>query len=188
MTGNIDMGGFTIKNVKQFVEDDSSQAASDAQRNEIINFGYFKDQRADIMKQVDDLVGDALPKDGSEAMQGSLNMNNNTITSCGRLIMVADGNSPINMNNSYVYGLPNPLENDDAANKVYVDTRDNLNLPLDGSRSMSGNLDINNNTIIILKDPLSSDSSYAANVNFVNNKIKESEERSIRSLNQENVF
>ena len=192
MTGNIDMGGFTIKNVKQFVEDDSSQAASDAQRNEIINFGYFKDQRADIMKQVDDLVGDALPKDGSEAMQGSLNMNNNSIISCGRLVMVADGNSPINMNNSYIYGRLNPLQNDDAANKAFVDTRDNLNLPLDGSRSMSGNLDINNNTIINLKDPLTSDSSYATNVNFVNktvdNKIKESEERSIRSLNQENVF
>ena len=79
MTGNLNMGGFTIKNVKPFVEDDSSQAASDAQRNEIINYGYFKDERADIMRQITDLVGDALPKDGSESMQGDLDMNNNEI-------------------------------------------------------------------------------------------------------------
>ena len=33
MQGNLNMGGFAIINIKPFVEDDSSQAASDAQRN-----------------------------------------------------------------------------------------------------------------------------------------------------------
>ena len=188
---------------------------------------------------------DVLKLDGSRAMTGDLNMNNNLITNCGRLTMVADGNIPINMNNSYLYGLPNPVSNDDAANKTYVDNRDNLNLPLNGSRamqgnlnmgdhtitgirssaadnaaltvggakatffplhgnrSMQGNLNMANHSIINLKDPQPSDSSYAASVNFVNNtvngsnviingiidkKIQESEERSIRAVQQENVF
>ena len=173
MTGNLDMSGFTIKNVKPFVEDDSSQAASDSQRNEIINFGYFKVERADIMRQVVELVGDTLPKDGSESMQGELDMNNNKIKS-----------------------LSDPTDDSDAANKSYVDMRDNLNLPIDGSKSMQGNLNMANHSIINLKDPLPSDGSYAASVNFVNNtvngiidnKIQESEERSIRAVQQENVF
>ena len=188
---------------------------------------------------------DVLKLDGSRGMTGDLNMNNNLITNCGRLTMVADGNSPINMNNSYLYGLPNPVSNDDAANKTYVDNRDNLNLPLNGSRAMQGNLNMGdhtitgirsssadnavltvggakatyfpllgyrsmqgnlsmaNHSIINLKDPQPSDSSYAASVNFVNNtvngsnviingiidkKIQESEERSIRAVQQENVF
>ena len=188
---------------------------------------------------------DVLKLDGSRAMTGDLNMNNNLITNCGRLTMVADGNSPINMNSSYLYGLPGPVSNDDAANKNYVDTRDNLNLPLNGSRAMQGNLNMGDHTItgirssaadnaaltvggakatffplhgnrsmqgnlnmathsiINLKDPQPSDSSYAASVNFVNktvngsnqiinnlikDKIKESEERSIEAVQQENVF
>ena len=39
---------------------------------------------------------DVLKLDGSRGMTGDLNMNNNLITNCGRLTMVADGNSPIN--------------------------------------------------------------------------------------------
>ena len=58
MIGNIDMGGFTIKNVKPFVEDDSSQAASDAQRNEIINYGYFKDERGELKRLINKVSSD----------------------------------------------------------------------------------------------------------------------------------
>ena len=174
MAGNIDMGGFTIKNVKPFVEDDSSQAASDAQRNEIINFGYFKDERGDIMRQVTELVGDCLPKDGSERMEGTCN---------------------IDMNNNNIVNLKDPTGDTNATNKRYVNTRDNLNLPLDGLRSMQGNLNIDNNSIINLKDPQPSDSSYAvvngSNViinGIIDKKIQESEERSIQAVQQENVF
>ena len=75
--------------------------------------------------------------------------------------------------------------------------------PLHGNRSMQGNLNMANHSIINLKDPQPSDSGYAASVNFVNNtvngsnviingiidkKIRESEERSIRAVQQENVF
>ena len=37
MTGSLNMGRFAITNIKPFVEDDSSQAASDAQKNQVIN-------------------------------------------------------------------------------------------------------------------------------------------------------
>ena len=68
---------------------------------------------------------------------------------------------------------------------------------------MQGNLYMANHSIINLKDPQPSDSSYAASVNFVNKtvngsnqiindlikeKIQESEERSIEAVQQENVF
>ena len=44
MQGNLNMGGKSIINFKPFVEDDSS----DAQKNEAITFGYFKDQRGKL--------------------------------------------------------------------------------------------------------------------------------------------
>ena len=89
-------------------------------------------------------------------------MNDNIITKCGRLTMTADGNSPINMNNSYLYGLPNPFGGDDATNKTYVDNRDNLNLPLNGSRAMTGSLQMGGNAIINIKPFVEDDSSQAA--------------------------
>ena len=68
---------------------------------------------------------------------------------------------------------------------------------------MTGALDMNNNEIKNLKYPQPSDASYAASVDFVNNtiggnntvisniidvRLRESEERSIQSVQQENIF
>ena len=76
-------------------------------------------------------------------------------------------------------------------------------LKLDGSKAMTGALDTNDNEIKNLKYPQPSDASHAASVDFVNNtiggnnavisniienRIQESEERSIQSVQQENVF
>ena len=135
MQGNLNMGGFPIKNIKPFVEDDSSQAASDAQKNEVINFGYFHTERGELKRLINDVSSDALNRKD-----------------------------------------PDPME-------------DNINMA--------------NHSIINLKDPKSSDASFAASVNFVHTtindsnaiingvidkKIQESEERSIRAVQQENVF
>ena len=132
---------------------------------------------------------DVLKLDGSRAMTGDLNLNNKLIINCGRLTMVADGNSPINMNNSYLYGLPNPVSNDDAANKTYVDNRDNLNLPLNGSRAMQGNLNMGDHTITGIRSsaadnaaltvggakatffPLQGNRSMQGNLNMANHSI-----------------
>ena len=76
-------------------------------------------------------------------------------------------------------------------------------LKIDGSKAMTGALDMANNSIINLKDPQPSDASHAASVKFVNtivnnsesgminlinDKIKKSEEGSIEAVQQENVF
>ena len=76
-------------------------------------------------------------------------------------------------------------------------------LKLDGSKAMTGALDMNNNEIKNLKYPQPSDASYAASVDFVNNtiagnntvisniidlRLQESEKRSIQSVQQENIF
>jgi len=47
MQGNLDMGKFTITNLKPFVENESAKPAQD---NEVINFGYFSNQRALLKK------------------------------------------------------------------------------------------------------------------------------------------
>ena len=101
-------------------------------------------------------------------------------------------------------------DNDTLVSKAFVDAEisklpkpDTDVLKLDGSKAMTGNLDMNNNEIKNLKYPQLSDASYAASVDFVNNtiagnntvisniidlRLQESEERSIQSVQQENVF
>ena len=124
MTGNLDMGGFAIRNIKPFVEDDSSQAASDAQRNQVIDFGYFKDERGELKPIINSVSSEALNRKN-----------------------------------------PDPMED---------------------------NIDMANHSIINIKEPEDHQATYAANVKFVNDtiekKIQESEERSIQSVQQENVF
>ena len=76
-------------------------------------------------------------------------------------------------------------------------------LKIDGSKAMTGALDMGNHNIITLKEPEASDSNHAASVKFVNtivnnsesgminlinDKIKKSEEGSIEVVQQENVF
>ena len=92
-------------------------------------------------------------------------------------------------------------DNDTLVSKAFVDAEisklpkpDTDVLKLDGSKAMTGALDMNNNEIKNLKYPQPSDASYAASVDFVNNtiggnnavinniiekKIEESEVRSI---------
>ena len=118
----------------------------------------------------------------------------------------------LNTDGYYIDGLPELVEDDTSDETLakikgraidfgyFKKQRDYL-LPKDGSEPMGGNLNMtdsggNKHSIVGLKDPQPSDSSYAASVNYVNNtvngiidkKIQESEERSIRAVQQENVF
>ena len=101
-------------------------------------------------------------------------------------------------------------DNDTLVSKAFVDAEisklpkpDTNVLKLDGSKKMTGDLNMNNNEIKNLKYPKPSDASYAASVDFVNNtiagnntvisniidlRLQESEERSIQSVQQENIF
>ena len=114
-----------------------------------------------------------LKLDGSKAMQGNLYMNNNKIKN-----------------------LTDPVDNQDAGTKKYIDAEiakisvvDTSGLlPLDGSKAMAGDINMANNNIINLKEPGESDLNHAASVKFVNDKIKKSEEGSIEVVLKENVF
>ena len=56
MQANLNMGGNPIKNLRPFVKDDSSQAAQAAQRNNVINFGYFHTQRGELNQSIRFLI------------------------------------------------------------------------------------------------------------------------------------
>lgn len=87
--------------------------------------------------------------------------------------------------------------------KHLLSTTESLLLSTDGSDPMTGNLDMANNSIINLKEPEDHQTTYTANVKFladsindnnttletlIDTKIEESEERSIKAPQQENVF
>ena len=104
MTGNLDMGGNAIKNIKPFVEDDSSQAAQNAQLNDVFNFGYFHAQRGELKREINDVSFEALNRKNPDPMEDNIDMNNHRIKG------LSDGN-----------------ENDDAVNiKQLNEAEDNL--------------------------------------------------------------
>ena len=138
--GNLNTDGNYIDGLPELVEDDTSDETLAKIKGRAIDFSYFKKQRDYLVRRMVEEDGDLLPKDGSESMEGNLNM---------------------------------------------TDSRGDKH------------------SIIGLKDPQPSDSSYAASVNFVNTtvngsnviingvidkKIQESEEAAIESIIQENVF
>ena len=127
-----------------------------------------------------------LKLDGSKAMQGDLYMNNNRILNAGKLVMVANNNSEINMNDNKIKNVGDPFAAKDACNKRYVDVVGSNYLQKDGTSSMGGNLKMQDHRIIYLADPVNIQD--AANKKYVDNKIKESEEGSIEVVQQENVF
>ena len=225
MTGNLDMGMKNILNVDT-LNDYTNNSEKDRDLKSAVNKQYLNTHFLKIMGKGDydfnlggqiikncepyydglfddnSLVSKAfvdaemaklsnmnfLKLDGSKAMQGNLYMNNNKIKN-----------------------LTDPVDNQDAGTKKYIDAEiakipvvDTSGLlPLDGSKAMAGDINMANNSIINLKEPGASDSNHAASVKFVNtivnnsessminlinNKIKESEEGSIEVVQQENVF
>ena len=79
MTGDLNMGGKAIKNIKPFVEDDSSQAAFNAQKNEVINFGYFHTQRGELTRLINQVASEALNRKNPDPMQDNIDMANHSI-------------------------------------------------------------------------------------------------------------
>ena len=87
-----------------------------------------------------------LRRDGSNDVQGELNMNNHKLV-----------------------GLSEPTESQDAATRGYIKnfTRNNF-LKLDGTNNMAGGLDLNNNKITNVADPTEDDD--AATKQYVNSR------------------
>ena len=69
------MGGKPIINIKPFVEDDSS----DAQKNEAITFGYFKEQRGKLEQSINKVSANALNRKNPGAMESNIDMAQHSI-------------------------------------------------------------------------------------------------------------
>ena len=79
MEGNLNMGGNAIINIKPFVEDDSSQAAQNAQSNKVINFGYFHNQRGVLKREINDVSYEALNRKNPDPMENDIDMAKHSI-------------------------------------------------------------------------------------------------------------
>ena len=173
MTGNLRMGDHTIIGI------------SSSQDNGALTNGEAKSLY--------------LPLTGNNGMQGIINMSNNAIRYLKMPPNVpSSGNPPDDcaLNFKYFHSQRGDLER--QINEVGSEA-----LSIDGSDPMGGNLDTNGNNIIRLKDPLPSNSQYAASVNFVHksisdsnvslskiidSKIREAEKFNIKSSTQNNAF
>ena len=78
--GNLDMKNHTIKNIKEFVEDDSSQAASDAQKYDVVNWGKIHEIRGDLKREINAVEYEALNRINPDPMEDDIDMGNNFIT------------------------------------------------------------------------------------------------------------
>ena len=173
MIDNLNMSGHAIKNIKGFVEDDSSQAASDAQKYDVVHWGKIHEIRGDLKREINATAYEALNRRNPDPMEDDIDMANHKIIN-----------------------LSDPIDNRDVVNKRYVaneinaipaiDTSDFLRL--DGTLAMSGDLNLDRNSIINIKDPNSSDNDHAANVKYVNKTIDDKLKYSVHSSNKTNTF
>ena len=78
--GTLDLGGQRVVNIKGFVEDDSSQAASDAQKYDVVNWGKIHEIRGDLKREINQVASDALNRNNPDPMLDPIDMGNNFIT------------------------------------------------------------------------------------------------------------
>jgi len=77
MQGDLNMGKFTSINIKPFVENESAKPAQD---NEVINFGYFSNQRGLLKTSINNVASAALNRKNPNPMLSPINMGKNFIT------------------------------------------------------------------------------------------------------------
>ena len=77
MLGDLNISRFTILNIKPFVENESAKPAQD---NDVINFGYFSNQRALLKTLINDVGKAALNRKKPRPMLSPINMGINFIT------------------------------------------------------------------------------------------------------------
>ena len=154
VAADLDMKGFAIKNLKVTPGGDASAISR-----------KYVDGKLSTKADRNDLNG-YLKLDGSDQMQGNLQMNNNRITN-----------------------LPDPQLNDEAATKNYVTISMNhlpsLFLDRQGKPKMLGNLQMNDNRITGLTNPANA-YDEATNKQYVDDNI--SKNNSKPSHTPKNVF
>ncbi|CAH3150419.1 unnamed protein product, partial [Pocillopora meandrina] len=76
MTGNLNMGGNEIVNIKPFVEDDDIQPQQD---NHAITFGYFHTERGELKRLINEVGYNALNRKNPDQMEDDIDMEDNRI-------------------------------------------------------------------------------------------------------------
>ena len=79
MTGDLNMGNNDIDNLKTIVEDDGPSPNYDQIKHKAVNFELLKSTRDYVIREIAITEADLLPKDGSEAVEGDLNMDGYSI-------------------------------------------------------------------------------------------------------------
>ena len=80
MHGTLNMSGYSIKNIRPFVEDDSSQSASDAQKYDVVHWGKIHEIRGDLKREINAVEYKALNRINPNPMEDPIDMGNNFIT------------------------------------------------------------------------------------------------------------
>ena len=126
--------------------------------NAIDNFNY-------VEKSGDTMIGPLIVPKDDYPVQGDLNKVISYVTQREIFLSKREGGKmlqPIDMNGFTIDNLPLPTANDHACNKGYVDNKVNSKadrsdlddyMKLDGSKSMTGNLNMDNNRITNLSSP-----------------------------------
>ena len=133
--------------------------------NEISKISDASDNSNYVKKSGDTMSGSLIVPKDNYPVQGDLNKVISYETQREIFLSKKEGGKmlqPIDMNGFTIDNLPLPTANDHACNKTYVDTKvdskadtSDLNdyLKIDGSKLMSGNLNMDNNRIYKLPDP-----------------------------------
>ena len=124
--GNLDMKNHAIKNIKEFVEDDSSQSASDAQKFDVVNWGKIHEIRGDLKREINAVEYESLNRINPNPMEDDIDMGNNFITN------VKD---PLSSNSHYaatVNFVNKTVSDNNAAISTLIETKineiENLNI------------------------------------------------------------
>ena len=133
--------------------------------NEISKISDASDNSNYVKKSGDTMLGSLIVPKDNYPVQGDLNKVISYETQREIFLSKREGGKmlqPIDMNGFTIDNLPLPTANDHACNKGYVDNKVNSKadrsdlddyLKLDGSKSMTGNLNMDNNRITNLPSP-----------------------------------
>ena len=119
MQGTLNMAGQSIVNLKPFVKDDSSQSASDAQKNDVVKWGEIHEIRGDLKREINEVAYDALNRKNPDPMEDPIDMGNHFTTN------VKD---PLSINSHYattVNFVNKTVSNDNATISKLIDSKIN---------------------------------------------------------------
>ena len=146
-------------------------------------FGYFvnlydpSDSVIDYLKWVGILSGSIYLKDYMQREEILKRIDSLNSKKDDNLNLKKDNKKNLDLKSKRIVNLANPVGDKDAVNKSYADNKVKTHVNSLVSKkgdTMTGDLDMSGNEIKNLKEATSSDATFAANVNYVNKTISDS--------------